>query len=131
MGGKKESENSIGRFGLGFKSVFQYTSSVEIHSGAFHFALQDYVYIVDKISVPSNLEFGAQGTYFRFIFDDMVLDSEIAAQEIESIMRMLNHRTILFLNNDVVIISFNSPISITGQLKQLFFWIFLTAAIGS
>src|SRR5436309_5392761 len=37
----------IGRFGIGFKSVYAYTSRPEIHSGSEHFAIEKYVRPVD------------------------------------------------------------------------------------
>ena len=33
----------IGRFGIGFKSVYAFTDNPEIHSGQEHFAIKDYV----------------------------------------------------------------------------------------
>ena len=34
---KRNDPTNIGKFGVGFKAVFAYTSSPEIHSGRFHF----------------------------------------------------------------------------------------------
>ena len=34
---------SIGRFGIGFKSVYAFTASPEIHSGSEHFAIDSFV----------------------------------------------------------------------------------------
>lgn len=36
-GTKKDDPTKIGKFGIGFKSVFAFTSSPEIHSGSEHF----------------------------------------------------------------------------------------------
>ncbi len=36
-------ETAIGRFGIGFKSVYAYTKRPEIHSGDESFAIEDYV----------------------------------------------------------------------------------------
>lgn len=41
---------SIGRFGIGFKSVYAYTTRPEVHSGDEHFAIESYV---RPIAVPS------------------------------------------------------------------------------
>ena len=38
---KKDNGNSIGKFGIGFKSVFEYTNSPEIHSTNYHFCIED------------------------------------------------------------------------------------------
>ena len=40
---KRDDETSIGQFGVGFKAVFAYTNSPEIHSGDFHFRIHDLV----------------------------------------------------------------------------------------
>ena len=39
-----KNEASIGRFGLGFKSVYTVTDLPEIHSGDEDFAIEDYVF---------------------------------------------------------------------------------------
>ena len=41
--GKKE-EDSIGRFGIGFKSVYAFTDRPEVHSGVEDFAIERYVH---------------------------------------------------------------------------------------
>ena len=38
---KDENGNNIGKFGVGFKSVFEYTNTPEVQSGNFHFTIQD------------------------------------------------------------------------------------------
>ncbi|HEX38079.1 MAG TPA: hypothetical protein ENG70_04375 [Candidatus Cloacimonetes bacterium] len=40
---KKDDINSIGKFGVGFKSVFAITQTPVIHSGAYHFEIRDFV----------------------------------------------------------------------------------------
>ena len=40
---KKDDPTSIGKFGVGFKAVFAYTNTPEIHSGDFHFRIHDLV----------------------------------------------------------------------------------------
>ncbi len=39
----KEGKNDIGKFGVGFKSVFNITDSPIIHSGKYHFKIEDYI----------------------------------------------------------------------------------------
>lgn len=39
---KKDDPTSIGKFGVGFKAVFAYTSTPEIQSGEYHFQIRDY-----------------------------------------------------------------------------------------
>ena len=40
---KRDDPTSIGKFGVGFKAVFAYTDTPEIHSGDFHFRIYDFV----------------------------------------------------------------------------------------
>jgi hypothetical protein len=40
---KKDEVNSIGKFGIGFKSVYAYTEAPHIHSGEEHFKIEKYV----------------------------------------------------------------------------------------
>ena len=41
-GTKKDDPKAIGRFGIGFKSVYALTDQPEIHSGTEHFVIEDY-----------------------------------------------------------------------------------------
>ncbi|MEH1800482.1 MAG: hypothetical protein V7L13_15215 [Nostoc sp.] len=43
-GTKQEDEKQIGKFGIGFKSVYAFTSSPEIYSGSEHFKIEEYIY---------------------------------------------------------------------------------------
>ena len=40
---KKDDINAIGKFGAGFKSVFAVTNTPQIHSGEYHFEIQDFI----------------------------------------------------------------------------------------
>lgn len=42
-GTKQEDEKQVGKFGIGFKSVYAFTSSPEIYSGSEHFKIEDYI----------------------------------------------------------------------------------------
>jgi hypothetical protein len=44
MGTKAADDATIGRFGIGFKSVYAFTASPEIHSGREHFFIERYIY---------------------------------------------------------------------------------------
>lgn len=41
--GQSEEENKIGKFGVGFKAVFQYTKSPHIYDPDFRFKIEDYI----------------------------------------------------------------------------------------
>ena len=93
---KRNDTTKIGKFGVGFKSVFAYTNTPEIHSGHFHFRIQDLV-------VPSTDEVlqspHEQTTRFVFPFNnDRKLASD-AAKEIELALIELADTTVLFLTH--------------------------------
>jgi len=90
---KKEDLNSIGKFGVGFKSVFAITQTPVIHSGHFHFEIKDFVIpsLIDSngiketlIVLPFNHPSRTQNEVF-----------EIVSKKLESI----GLKTLLFLKN--------------------------------
>lgn len=89
---KIETENKIGKFGVGFKSVFQYTDTPEIYDDYFNFKIENYI-------VPTLIEqehpLRKQGeTLFVFPFKDKQKSYE------EILERIRNMRCpILFLRN--------------------------------
>lgn len=91
-GTKAEDLTQIGKFGIGFKSVYAYTTKPEIHSGDESFRIEDYVrpYAVSPRSVGD-----LWTTLFVFVFD--AIDPETARREIGACLRNLNARTLLFL----------------------------------
>ena len=93
-GTKAEDLTQIGKFGIGFKSVYAYTSTPEIHSGNESFAIKDYVrpYSVERRNVEDSWT-----TLFVFRFNAEGVDSETACQEIGECLRNLNPLTLLFL----------------------------------
>lgn len=90
---------SIGKFGVGFKSVFSYTDSPEIKSGEWHFEINNLV--VPCIShAPIDAEFDKEDfTFFRFPFNNPKKSPEKAYQEILDSLTSLPLETLLFLNN--------------------------------
>ena len=94
---KKDDSTSIGKFGIGFKAVFAYTSTPEIESGKYHFCIHDMV-----VPDPDGLSPGALGerkTRFVFPFDHPKKSPQKAREEIEKNLQELNESTLLFLNN--------------------------------
>jgi uncharacterized protein DUF3883 len=90
---KKEDINSIGKFGVGFKSVFAVTKTPIIHSGSFHFKIEDFVIpsLIDNnwinetlIVLPFNHPSRTEDEVF-----------EIVSKKLESI----GLKTLLFLKN--------------------------------
>ena len=112
---KKDDPTSIGKFGIGFKAVFAYTSTPEIESGPFHFRIRDMVVPDTEGLAPGSL--GKKRTRFVFPFDTPEKSPEKACAEIDVKLRDLNENTLLFLSN-IRKIEYRLPDSMTGSLKR-------------
>jgi hypothetical protein len=106
--GKSEDLTAIGKFGIGFKSVYAYTRTPSIHSGDEHFRIENYVRPAAEAGgfggvVPpgaSRASTGsAAGTLFVFPFDHDAVPAEVAAREIGAALGALQPRILLFLRN--------------------------------
>jgi hypothetical protein len=86
---------AIGKFGIGFKSVYAYTRSVRVHSGDEHFGIENYVrpFAVEPPAVPS------AGTLFVFPFEHDTVPAAVAASEIAAALAALQPRILLFLRS--------------------------------
>jgi hypothetical protein len=86
---------AIGKFGIGFKSVYAYTRSPRVHSGDEHFGIENYVrpFPVEPPAVPS------AGTLFVFPFDHDTVPAAVAASEIAAALAALQPRILLFLRS--------------------------------
>ena len=93
--GKSGDLTKIGKFGIGFKSVYAYTKSPRVHSADEHFRIERYVRPVsaDPLDEP------ATGTLFVFPFDHDTLPASVAVQEIASALNEVEPGTLLFLRN--------------------------------
>ena len=93
--GKSGDLTKIGKFGIGFKSVYAYTRSPRIHSADEHFRIERYVRPVsaDPLDGP------ASGTLFVFPFDHDAIAAPIAVRQIASALNQLEPGTLLFLRN--------------------------------
>ena len=92
----KGSEATIGKFGVGFKAVFQYTSTPCIYDDNFRFR-------IDNLIVPTLLNsdhpYRYNGsTLFEFPFNHESRSEDVAYNEIKDKLKNLNHPT-LFLEN--------------------------------
>lgn len=92
---KKEDLTQIGKFGIGFKSVYAYTSTPQIHSGVESFCIEYFVRprSAEKKRIEKN------ETLFVFPFDHKDVSVEKGFEEIAKRLRELGSRTVLFLNN--------------------------------
>ncbi len=93
---KEDDPGQIGRFGIGFKSVYAVTSSPEIHSGDEHFAIADYVF-PHAISRRSPMR--ERETLFVFPFNRANVDREAVHREIRRDFEGFDTVSILFLRN--------------------------------
>ena len=91
---KRNDINKIGKFGIGFKSVYAHTSSPEIHSADAHFAIDNYVQPRISNACPSDL-----GTLFVFPFDRSEKSCEESHRLINEKLQDLGPQTLLFLRN--------------------------------
>jgi hypothetical protein len=84
---------AIGKFGIGFKSVYAYTRTPRVHSGDEHFRIENYVR-------PYPEEPGsAGGTLFVFPFDHDTVPVGVATREIAAALTAVQPRVLLFLRS--------------------------------
>ena len=85
----------IGKFGIGFKSVYAYTRTPRVHSPGEHFRIEKYVrpFPADPPAEPE------PGTLFVFPFDHDTVPAAAAAAEISSALNRIEPATLLFLAN--------------------------------
>jgi hypothetical protein len=93
---KDQSEASIGKFGVGFKSVFQYTSTPHIYDPNFYFKIERF--IVPKIISTDYSDRKESETLFVFPFDHPARSSEEAYGDIADKLRSLEY-PLLFLSH--------------------------------
>jgi hypothetical protein len=93
-GTKKEDIVQIGKFGIGFKSVYAFTASPEIHSGKEHFIIKRYIRPEAKWHT---FPIDENETVFNFPFDHEELRAKEAFELILGKLRGLGPRVLLFL----------------------------------
>ena len=93
---KPDNPTKIGKFGIGFKSVYACTKAPEVHCGDEHFVIEHYVRPDDikpiEVSAPWT-------TRFVFPFDPSSTSTGAAINEIAGRLKSLNVRTLLFLRS--------------------------------
>lgn len=92
---KKDSVDKIGKFGVGFKSVFVYTDSPVIYSKQHCFKI---VKLVLPQEVPPKPNLGDR-TRFEFPFNNPKKNFKEAYAEVKSGLEQLSENTLLFLRN--------------------------------
>jgi len=91
--GKAADLTAIGQFGIGFKAVYAYTRSPEVHSGDENFRIENYVRPFAAEPLP------AEATLFVFPFDLDTVPAPVAAAEIGAALTALQPRILLFLRH--------------------------------
>ena len=95
-GTKNERLDQIGTFGIGFKSVYAFTRSPEVHSGDEHFVIRHF--IRPQAVEPHPLQ-GPLQTLFYFPFDHPGFGESDAFDLIQSKLKSLGPRSLLFLHH--------------------------------
>ncbi len=91
----KIDDQKIGKFGIGFKSVFAYSSTPEIYDDNFNFKLENYIIPIEIEPILENRRKGE--TLFYFPFNHDAKSKEDAYFEIEEKLMSI-FQPILFLN---------------------------------
>jgi len=98
---KKDDPTSIGKFGIGFKAVFAYTTTPIIHSGKYHFKIRDYFLpdFDDIDHIVTQDKDGVEWTKFSFPFNHKVKTPQECYSECYKGLRQLDSSSVIFLQN--------------------------------
>ena len=120
IGESSKKVNKIGKFGVGFKSVFSYTESPKIHTKAISFEIKDLVipFLIDSQPIEKGFT-----TVFIFKFDKSDKPKKQAFKEIDQFFDEVDDSVLLFLSNIRSVewtIKNNKPITITKEINGEF-----------
>ena len=93
---KGEDLSQIGKFGIGFKSVYAYTKSPEIYSGDKSFCIKNYV---QPYSIEQREDVKDGETLFAIPFNHDRITKAVAFSQIKQRLKILGLRTLLFLRH--------------------------------
>ena len=91
---KSKSPDRIGKFGIGFKSVFVYTLTPSVYSGQFAFQILRQV-VPEQLAIDPNL---GDKTRFVLPFNNLKNPARVAYEEIKAGLEELAETTLLFLS---------------------------------
>jgi hypothetical protein len=109
---KKDDPTQIGKFGVGFKAVYSYTSRPEIRSATYSFAIED-LFVNQRIGGEAPLGW----TSFRFPFDRQEKPADVAVEEVTRGLAELDEKTLLFLNH-ISTVTYTLPDGTVGILQR-------------
>lgn len=112
-GTKKDDSTKVGKFGIGFKAVYNYTTRPEIYSQDFSFCIQDYV---RPYEIPPK-QLDPDRTLFLFPFDRLDFAAEKIVEEISKALADLDSRSLIFLNS-IRCIKWRLPSNRSGELRK-------------
>jgi hypothetical protein len=95
VGKSGKSLTAIGKFGIGFKSVYAYTKTPRVYSGGEHFGIERYV----RPFAVSPLAGLGRDTVFVFPFDLDTVPADVAVREISAALNGIQARLLLFLEH--------------------------------
>lgn len=112
---KKDDPTNIGKFGVGFKSVYSYTLTPEVISGEYHFQIHDLV--VPNIDGLESKPIGHEVTRIIIPFNNPNKPTDNAVAEVTNLLNSLNESTLLFLSN-IERIEYSLPNGRTGYVER-------------
>ena len=111
---KKDDHTKVGKFGVGFKSVFAFTDKPQVYSNQYNFEIQDMLMPV-KIEASSKRK--NRETLFVFPFKGDIKEQRKHLLQIEKELKSLDENTIMFLDN-ICQISYVTSDGINGYVKR-------------
>lgn len=92
-------DKQIGKFGVGFKSVFSYTNTPRIYTSKYSFEIHDLVCPKSIDQLSQFLNNSNNSTFFWFPFNHKEKAKDKAFSEVKQTLLSLPENTILFLQN--------------------------------
>ncbi|MGN0163758.1 MAG: DEAD/DEAH box helicase [Candidatus Ornithomonoglobus sp.] len=104
---------SIGKFGVGFKAVFQYTSTPHIYDPGFSFRIERFIVpILLEADFPGR---GKDETLFVFPFDNMERDASKAYSDISDKLKNLSFPLLFLTNLKDIEFEFGNTLGLYGK----------------